>query len=65
MYDKNKINCNKPKDFLKISSYPEKVYHFVVGGDMLSFIPTSPIWRGIFPANFKFFGNEAEQDSIS
>lgn len=63
MYNDNITECNKPNSFFEFFSNLNKVYHFSVGGDKLSFIPISPIWRGIFPANLKDSSNN--EPSIS
>lgn len=37
--------------------YTMQTYHFKVGGDLLSLVPTSPIWKGIHPASLQTYNN--------
>lgn len=45
---------------------PLQVYHFKVGDDLLSLVPTSPIWQDIIPAGLELsspFPSEFESGS--
>lgn len=38
-----------------------QIYHFKVGDDLLSLVPTSPVWQGIMPAGLKLSSSSSSE----
>lgn len=56
------LNYPIPSNFIPLEARPEHVmqtYHFKVGGDLLSLVPTSPIWKGVHPALLSTYNNNS------